>query len=275
MRWVWALTGEGRWKRMKGANVEDATVTPHAALLIAATSQPVTSCHELVARQGGLPPCPVPVGQDADIPCAALSTPTPDNPPIPPALYLCGYYDLEELRRVFGRVDGYVKSPPGRYHDALQPGDLSQTGQVQARAGHSLNKHAAGCLLAVPDCRCRWAARLHGLAGWHHDLCMAWSSTVSRAHLTVAHPHLANGAHRPLPTRPRQVCELLLRSLVARRRYDPADFCSRLDALLDGLDGTPYGAGDYTDVAMRDVWRGRKVCGGGVAEQGGRVNSLA
>lgn len=57
----------------------------------------------------------------------------------------------------------------------------------------------------------------------------------------------------------RQVCELLLRSLVARGAYEPADFCSRLDALLDGLDGTPYCAGDYTDVAMRDVWRGRKV----------------
>lgn len=96
------------------------------------------------------------------------------------------YYDLEELRRVFGWVADYIKSPPGRYHDALQPGDLSQTGQV---------------------------------------------------------------------------CELLLRSLVARGAYEPADFCSRLDALLDGLDGTPYCAGDYTDVAMRDVWRGRKTEG--------------
>lgn len=175
---------------------------------------------------------------------------------------------------MFGWVDGYVKSPPGRYHNALQPGDLSQTGQVQARAGCSLNKHAAGCLLAVPDCRCRWAARLHEVAGWHHNLCVALSSTVSRAHLTAAHLHLANGAHRPLPTPPRQVCELLLRSLVARRRYDPADFCSRLDALLAGLDGTPYGAGDYTDVAMRDVWRGRKVWGWGGAWRPGELAGM-
>ncbi|KAL4420723.1 hypothetical protein ABPG75_010379 [Micractinium tetrahymenae] len=102
------------------------------------------------------------------------------------AALLPRYYDLEELRRVFGWVDGFVKSPPGRYHDALQPGDLSQTGQV---------------------------------------------------------------------------CKLLLSSLVDRGRYDPADFCARLDGLLDTLDGTPYCRGDYTDVAMRDVWRGRKTQG--------------
>lgn len=93
------------------------------------------------------------------------------------------YYDLEVLHQEFGWVDGYVKSKAGRYHEGLEAGDLSQTGQV---------------------------------------------------------------------------CELLLRSLVERGRYDQPDFCARLDRLLDGLDGTPYCGGDYTDVAMRDLWRGRK-----------------
>ncbi|PSC74197.1 ADP-ribosylglycohydrolase [Micractinium conductrix] len=94
------------------------------------------------------------------------------------------YCDLDVLRQEFGWVGGYVQSKPGRYHEGLAPGDLSQTGQV---------------------------------------------------------------------------CELLLRSLVDAGRYDQPDFCSRLDALLGQLDGTPYSPpGDYTDVAMRDVWRGRK-----------------
>lgn len=61
----------------------------------------------------------------------------------PHTLPACRYYDLEELRRVFGWVADYIKSPPGRYHDALQPGDLSQTGQVRASTA-SLRDVAAG-----------------------------------------------------------------------------------------------------------------------------------
>lgn len=44
---------------------------------------------------------------------------------------------------MFGWVADYIKSPPGRYHDALQPGDLSQTGQVRASTA-SLRDVAAG-----------------------------------------------------------------------------------------------------------------------------------
>lgn len=71
-----------------------------------------------------------------------------------------------------------------------------------------------------------------------------------------------------------QVIELLLASVAARGEYDQSDFTSRLDGLLDTLDGTSYGAqgGRYTDVAMRDVWRGRKVEGkpwGQVGHRGG------
>lgn len=102
------------------------------------------------------------------------------------------YYDLAVLRNEFGWIDGYVASKPGRYHEGVPPGDLSQTGQV---------------------------------------------------------------------------AELLLRSLAEHGVYDAPDFCARLDGLLGGLDGTPYcvvqGRTEYTDVAMRDVWRQRKVRTGG------------
>lgn len=76
--------------------------------------------------------------------------------------------------------------------------------------------------------------------------------------------HPTTPPHRVTPSY-RQVAELLLRSLAQRGAYDQSDFCARLDALLDSLDGTPYcvvdGRTDYTDVAMRDVWRARKVGG--------------
>ena len=54
------------------------------------------------------------------------------------------------------------------------------------------------------------------------------------------------------------MCELLLRSVAARGEYDESDFTAALDGLLATLDGTAY-CGRYTDVAMRDVWRGRRV----------------
>ncbi|KAI7836044.1 hypothetical protein COHA_010075 [Chlorella ohadii] len=97
------------------------------------------------------------------------------------------YYDLDVLKKEFGWIDGYVASKPGRYHEGVPPGELSQTGEV---------------------------------------------------------------------------AELLLRSLAEWGTYDQPDFCSRLSALLDTLDGTPYcvvdGRTNYTDVAMRDVWRAIK-----------------
>lgn len=65
------------------------------------------------------------------------------------------------------------------------------------------------------------------------------------------------------PSQTGLVAQALLRSLAEHGGYDQGDFCGRLDALLDTLDGTPYcvvdGATQYTDVAMRDVWRARKV----------------
>ena len=55
-----------------------------------------------------------------------------------------------------------------------------------------------------------------------------------------------------------QVAGLLLESVVDRGKYDEADFCRRLDALLATLDGTPEG-GRYTDAAMRGVWHARQA----------------
>ena len=54
-----------------------------------------------------------------------------------------------------------------------------------------------------------------------------------------------------------QVTILLLESLAERGTYDAVDFTSRLDALLETIDGTPF-SGRYTDWAMRDVWQQRK-----------------
>jgi ADP-ribosyl-[dinitrogen reductase] hydrolase len=54
-----------------------------------------------------------------------------------------------------------------------------------------------------------------------------------------------------------QVTILLLESLAERGTYDAGDLTSRLDALLETIDGTPF-SGRYTDWAMRDVWQQRK-----------------
>lgn len=41
------------------------------------------------------------------------------------------YYDLEELRRDYGPwIDGYTDPKPGRYHDGLKAGELSQAGFI-------------------------------------------------------------------------------------------------------------------------------------------------
>lgn len=38
------------------------------------------------------------------------------------------YYDLDELRRDYGDwIDGYTDPKPGRYHDGLKAGQLSQS----------------------------------------------------------------------------------------------------------------------------------------------------
>ncbi len=43
------------------------------------------------------------------------------------------YYDLNELRRDFGPwIDGYTTPKPGRYHDGMKAGALSQTGLITA-----------------------------------------------------------------------------------------------------------------------------------------------
>lgn len=138
------------------------------------------------------------------------------------------YYDLDVLRKEFGWIDGYVASKTGRYHEGMSPGDLSQTGEV-----------GGVCQAQERSGRC-----------------------CSRQQPAGKAPRCA----RPPPRRV-QVAELLLRSLSERGRYDPPDFTRRFDALLDTLDGTPYcvvdGRTNYTDVAMRDVWRAIKVRGGG------------
>jgi ADP-ribosylglycohydrolase len=41
------------------------------------------------------------------------------------------FYDLDELRKHYGPwIDGYTRPLPGRYHDGLEPGDLSQSGLI-------------------------------------------------------------------------------------------------------------------------------------------------
>jgi ADP-ribosylglycohydrolase len=54
-----------------------------------------------------------------------------------------------------------------------------------------------------------------------------------------------------------QVSLLLLSSLAEIGEYDQTDFTDRLDGFLNTLDGTPQG-GRYTDIAMREVWQGRR-----------------
>jgi ADP-ribosylglycohydrolase len=47
------------------------------------------------------------------------------------ALGLHWYYDLEQLRAHFGPwIDGYTDPKPGRYHEGLKAGDLSQSGLI-------------------------------------------------------------------------------------------------------------------------------------------------
>ena len=41
------------------------------------------------------------------------------------------YYDLNELRRDYGDwIDGYTDPKPGRYHDGMKAGQLSQAGFI-------------------------------------------------------------------------------------------------------------------------------------------------
>ena len=41
------------------------------------------------------------------------------------------YYDLDELRHDYGDwIDGYTDPRPGRYHDGLKAGELSQAGFI-------------------------------------------------------------------------------------------------------------------------------------------------
>nr|WP_320015152.1 ADP-ribosylglycohydrolase family protein [uncultured Desulfobacter sp.] len=49
------------------------------------------------------------------------------------------YYDLTELRRDYGRwIDGYTDPMPGRYHDGLKAGQLSQAGFILSLMVRSL-----------------------------------------------------------------------------------------------------------------------------------------
>jgi ADP-ribosylglycohydrolase len=92
------------------------------------------------------------------------------------------YYDLDKLRRDYGEwIDDYAAPKEGRYHEGLEAGDWSQTGQVFV---------------------------------------------------------------------------MLLESVAEKGGYLESDFTSRLDELLETLDGSPK-SGRYTDEAMRDVWHDR------------------
>ena len=55
------------------------------------------------------------------------------------------------------------------------------------------------------------------------------------------------------------ITTMLLRSVVAGKDYDEADFCRRLDEdLFPLLDGTPMnGPGGYTSQSIREAWRRR------------------
>lgn len=49
------------------------------------------------------------------------------------------FYDLDELQKHYGTwIDGYTRPLPGRYHDGLAPGDLSQGGIILALTVDSL-----------------------------------------------------------------------------------------------------------------------------------------
>jgi ADP-ribosylglycohydrolase len=54
------------------------------------------------------------------------------------------YYDIAELRRDFGPwIDGYTDPKPGRYHDGLKAGQLSQAGFILALLLRSLVERGA------------------------------------------------------------------------------------------------------------------------------------
>ncbi len=54
------------------------------------------------------------------------------------------YYDLNELRRDFGPwIDGYTAPKPGRYHDGMAAGELSQTGLLTAALLRSVAERGA------------------------------------------------------------------------------------------------------------------------------------
>jgi len=71
------------------------------------------------------------------------------------------------------------------------------------------------------------------------------------------------------------ILKLLLSSLVARGRYEEADFCRRMDEeLLPLLDGTPIsGPGGYTSQSIREVWRRRVEQGLPWGETGGHADT--
>ncbi len=49
------------------------------------------------------------------------------------------FYDLDELQKHYGSwIDDYTRPLPGRYHDGLEPGDLSQSGLILALTIDSL-----------------------------------------------------------------------------------------------------------------------------------------
>ena len=49
------------------------------------------------------------------------------------------YYDLEQMRKDYGSwIDGYTDPKPGRYHEGLKAGDLSQTGLITLELLESL-----------------------------------------------------------------------------------------------------------------------------------------
>lgn len=77
------------------------------------------------------------------------------------------YYDLDELRRVYGEwISGYTDPRPGRYHEGLKAGDLSQTGFLMKLLLQSLSekgRYAGDAKLPVEPDRSQHREPEHGL----------------------------------------------------------------------------------------------------------------
>ena len=93
------------------------------------------------------------------------------------------YYDISEMRRVFGDwISDYTKPKEGRYHYGLEAGDVSQTGQLLQMLLESLDEKGE---YEETDCCNRWDELLKTLDGTRSggrytqkDMCDVWRNRV-------------------------------------------------------------------------------------------------